>query len=128
MNCHQASWRQVPQQNDPRPNWEPYNTWPGAIGSLDGELRVFEIRDSHRFSNAKDRHLLEKAQFEAKWILDFEDQIKPEHPRYQHLGPFTGPRFPLSLQRSWRFKTRNAWPESSTLSPSYGSGCVHRLR
>lgn len=33
MRCHQS----VDRVNiDPRPNWEPYNVWPGAIGSFKG--------------------------------------------------------------------------------------------
>lgn len=98
MNCHQGSWRKQPEQNDPRPNWEPYNTWPGAIGSLDGELRG-HIYESHRFNNDNDRHLLEKGLQEAQYIVEFEEEVMPEHPRYKHLGNFTGPRFTLEFTK-----------------------------
>ena len=99
MNCHQADWRAQPEQNDPRPNWEPYNTWPGAIGSLDGELSRY-IGANNRFDTDRDRHLLEKHKQEKVWLYNWIHDVQPEHARYQYLGEFPGPKFVLEFTKN----------------------------
>jgi hypothetical protein len=98
MNCHQADWRRQPTQNDPRPNWEPYNTWPGAIGSLDGDLKKYTV--NHRLDSDQDRHLLAKHEQEKVWLYNWIFNIKDEHPRYKHLGEFQGPKTVLEFTKN----------------------------
>ena len=61
LKCHQSPSR---TNINPRPNWEPYSTWPGAIGSLDGNF-------------AKDKN--------EEIILNNFINNKSSHPRYKHL-------------------------------------------
>lgn len=64
LACHQSPLRQRP---DPRPNWEPYSRWPGAIGSEEGRLSdYFQVEiyrpedDLHRAEARREQEILKK--------------------------------------------------------------------
>lgn len=86
LQCHQSSAR---ANVDPRPNWEPYNIWPGAYGSDSGS-----IRDGHSGTfaqglvdqNGSDKIMLEEQAQELIELTKFFTQTKPDHPRYKYLG------------------------------------------
>jgi hypothetical protein len=110
LECHQSPRR---QNVDPRPNWEPYNFWPGAYASLDSEIRplLYERyqaylsgqrqrlpRPMERFL-PQDLFLAEEQGQEQSQLERFESLVKEGHPRYQHLGPFNV-RSPLNLTKA----------------------------
>jgi hypothetical protein len=82
MVCHQATNR---KNIDPRPNWEPYNTWPGAYGSLNGNLDL----STHDRNQMKQRgahpSVVEDAELEQEKASQFFQQVQPSHSRYQFL-------------------------------------------
>jgi len=82
MACHQSAERRV---NDPRPNWEPYNTWPGAYGSTNGDLRVSTHDRNELTKRGGEAHLITDAEQEESKIAEFFGQVQPEHPRYKYL-------------------------------------------
>jgi hypothetical protein len=80
MNCHQNSSREV---NDPRPNWEPYSTWPGAYSSL-------AVGGHELFNPESPKHdpiLSRDAKLENKMYQRFLNRVAPYHPRYSLLKP-----------------------------------------
>lgn len=93
MGCHQSPDR---TNIDPRPNWEPYSTWPGAYGSMGGDLDVGtydkKIMDLLEF----DPLMRSNAFKEAAELENFVKNIKPSHPRYKYLDNFD-PELTLSL-------------------------------
>lgn len=84
--CHQSASR---SGVDMRPNWEPYDVWPGAIGSVDGLLKPLLKGDlKARLEASGDPRLLEDISKESQ-VLDSFFRRGSTHPRYQHLGAFT---------------------------------------
>lgn len=80
LNCHQSSTR---TNSDPRPNWEPYNVWPGTYGSVGHISKVNDHRykDSPRYVP-----LLGDLLSQEETRLDyFIRNIQDTHPRYQFL-------------------------------------------
>lgn len=87
LACHQSPNR---TNADPRPNWEPYNFWPGAIGSADGKIK-YRLLDDPGFMSSKaqahDRALLEEQAREREIANQLMDLIKSgTHERYKYLG------------------------------------------
>jgi hypothetical protein len=84
MVCHQALGR---ESNDPRPNWEPYNFWPGFYGSADGFLgrKKYQIRNS---AVSEDEFLVSGIESEESNLKQFLDEVKADHSRYRFLGEF----------------------------------------
>lgn len=89
LECHQSPRR---QDVDPRPNWEPYSTWPGAYASVDGNLG--QTLEASGFPESRlrpeDAPMLEEQKREAGELQAFMSGVKPSHPRYRELGPFKG--------------------------------------
>ncbi|MEO0336650.1 MAG: hypothetical protein AAF202_09650, partial [Pseudomonadota bacterium] len=83
MVCHQSSQRVSP---DPRPNWEPYNTWPGAYGSLSGDLDVGNHDRSEMKKRGAHPSVVVDAELEQERSDRFFEEVQPEHPRYKYLS------------------------------------------
>ena len=85
LECHQSPAR---KDVDPRPNWEPYNIWPGAYGSDSGGLSN-PLRENSHFMSAKarpqDREFLAEQAREKEYLEAFR-KIANKHPRYRQLG------------------------------------------
>jgi hypothetical protein len=110
LECHQSPKR---TDVDPRPNWEPYNFWPGAYASVDDELEPVLKRDIENYENKKisymsgvlnrflpqDKILIEEQSHEKSNLEKFETQVKPTHERYKFLSSFNS-RGPLNLTKS----------------------------
>lgn len=82
VECHQASSR---KGLDLRPNWEPYNAWPGAIGSADGKIGgpgFSFVRDGR--GQPQDEAAIREQTEEGSMAKAFL-QLAAEHPRYRHL-------------------------------------------
>ncbi|MEO0337014.1 MAG: hypothetical protein AAF202_11495, partial [Pseudomonadota bacterium] len=84
MVCHQGLERAT---NDPRPNWEPYNFWPGFYGSADGFLGVTRSRLRNP-DIRNDDFLVQGIESEQENLKTFLEEVKPTHPRYQFLAEF----------------------------------------
>lgn len=84
LKCHQSPQR---DQIDPRPNWEPYSMWPGFYGAFTGQFGSTTTFSDRRFG-PEDEILKHDILNEKKNLDVFESQIKPDHPRYKHLGTF----------------------------------------
>lgn len=109
LECHQSPKR---QGVDPRPNWEPYNFWPGAYASVDERIRP-ELKPAyekyltgygamHSTMNRflpEDFLLVDEQAQEETMLEHFESKIKPQHPRYKRLDTFKT-RDPLSFTKS----------------------------
>ncbi len=110
LECHQSPSR---TNVDPRPNWEPYNFWPGAYASVDDKIEPVLKVDYERYTSGQipslhgtlakflpqDLFLLDEQAQEQDNLEKFETRIKPTHDRYKHLGAFNS-RSPLSLTKS----------------------------
>lgn len=91
LQCHQSQNR---KNVDMRPNWEPYNIWPGAINSgSQFNLNVNLISNlSRTLTSANPKYRPEDEEFvhdqkkEPQIVRDFIEKIAPAHPRYQKLG------------------------------------------
>lgn len=84
LACHQSMAR---GNVDPRPNWEPYNNWPGFYGSLDDNTELFKdsaLRGDD-FDPIIDAVILNEIQNETAWLYDFQSTIQKTHPRYSLL-------------------------------------------
>jgi hypothetical protein len=79
LACHQSATR---VSVDPRPNWEPYSRWPGAIGSEQGSFSENFQKEIFRKEDAI--HLQEVRQ-ENNFLNAFLADVKPTHARYRHL-------------------------------------------
>jgi hypothetical protein len=79
MSCHQSPLRQSP---DPRPNWEPYSRWPGAIGSEEGRVSEYFQREIYR---PEDGLHLSEAMREHDILKKFVDGEAKTNPRYRLL-------------------------------------------
>jgi hypothetical protein len=110
LECHQSPSR---TNVDPRPNWEPYNFWPGAYASVDDKIQPVLKADYEKYTSGQssslygtlakflpqDLFLLDEQAQEQENLEKFETRIKPSHERYKHLGAFNT-RSPLSLTKS----------------------------
>lgn len=87
LRCHQSPTR---SNVDPRPNWEPYNNWPGGYGAHDGRIQSSITRslEIDFGDNPADHIILEEAAVERQRLNRFESEIKPTHPRYKYLGRY----------------------------------------
>jgi len=83
MVCHQSTTR---KNIDPRPNWEPYNTWPGAYGSLNGDLRLSNHDRSELKERGGDISLFEDAEREGPMLEKFFEEVQSTHQRYKYLN------------------------------------------
>jgi hypothetical protein len=84
LECHQSAAR---ANVDMRPNWEPYNAWPGAVGSADGNVRAtfsFLREDNGRRKEPQDDAFIEEQKQEGAIAYAFTKRAG-EHPRYRHL-------------------------------------------
>lgn len=83
LECHQSPSR---LDVDPRPNWEPYNTWLGAFGSDNGSLKTTPLLEDrrHRLRSTDMDVMLEQAR-EFEIFKEYVDNIAPTHPRYKYL-------------------------------------------
>lgn len=79
LRCHQSSSR---KNVDPRPNWEPYNMWPGAYDST-GHGSDFIRKGSDKF----DPHLYNLFSQENEMYQKFLDTVASNHDRYKYLVP-----------------------------------------
>jgi hypothetical protein len=82
LNCHQSSSR---KDVDPRPNWEPYNVWPGSYGSVGhiSPVTYPHYKDNDRFNP----ELSQLKDLENLRMGEFLETNHRTHPRYQHLEP-----------------------------------------
>lgn len=80
LQCHQSLRR---MDVDPRPNWEPYDTWPGAYGSQNGQFPLPDAVAKKIPEDMKNQVLREEVMLER-----LERQIKPSHSRYSYLAPY----------------------------------------
>jgi hypothetical protein len=83
MRCHQSSSR---IGENPRPNWEPYSTWPGAVGSTDGRFYtpLKNTQDYKNKFNNQDSLYISLQSKEGEIINAFLEN-KSQHPRYSIL-------------------------------------------
>ncbi len=88
LACHQGSNR---QNTDPRPNWEPYNMWPGFYGSIDDDtdFRRTLTNVRNELIESGDELLLEEADQEATRFYEFMSSEKKSNPRYTLLSDQT---------------------------------------
>ncbi len=86
LECHQSSQR---TNIDPRPNWEPYNAWPGFYGSLDDDTNLFKtnFEKKKNFDKETDLFLLGEFEREPVGFDSFWNTVRPTHPRYSTLEP-----------------------------------------
>ncbi|MBY0384770.1 hypothetical protein K2X05_06385, partial [bacterium] len=110
LECHQSPHR---GNVDPRPNWEPYNFWPGTYASVDEEIQPKLKPNYEDFLSGKktslsgplakfleqDFVLVDEQSLELENLLRFQQEIKPNHPRYKFLGRFSL-RNPLGLTKA----------------------------
>jgi hypothetical protein len=85
LECHQGANR---VGVDPRPNWEPYNTWPGFYGSIGDHTDLFfniSTVSSKGYDPEVDALLLSEFPQETQWHNDFKRDVAPTHPRYKLL-------------------------------------------
>lgn len=84
LACHQSVTRTT---TDPRPNWEPYNNWPGFYGSLDDDTELFNTSTLtlEDFDPIIDAVIRSEILNETKWFYDFRANVQPTHPRYMLL-------------------------------------------
>lgn len=89
LACHQSPRR---KNIDPRPNWEPYDMWPGFYSSQ-GKLEDLEtsLMNDLRLRE-EDKILMHEALNEKRDLERFEEEVKETHPLYKHLGPFRAKR------------------------------------
>ena len=85
LGCHQSPSR---TNIDMRPNWEPYNVWPGAIGSNNGIVTSPLKNDGGVKAVARphDSVFLEEQVFEKDILDHFLQKVAPNNPRYSSLG------------------------------------------
>ncbi len=110
LECHQSPRRTTV---DPRPNWEPYNFWPGAYGSVDSTIEPVLKADYEKYVSGKSSYLYDplsrflpqdlvligEQALEKQNLKKFEEQIKPSNDRYKHLSAFNL-RSPLSFTKA----------------------------
>ncbi len=84
LECHQSGTR---TNVDPRPNWEPYNSWFGFYGSLDDSTKLFKTGfvKKHKLDQPELKFLIDEFDQEELWFENFWNNIKPTDSRYQYL-------------------------------------------
>jgi hypothetical protein len=82
LNCHQSARR---SNTDPRPNWEPYNLWPGAYGSVGHGSAV--LNNWPQNQDRYDAFLSEQEELENPMYHQFLLTVAPTHARYSLLEP-----------------------------------------
>ncbi|MEQ1876649.1 MAG: hypothetical protein ABL958_08380 [Bdellovibrionia bacterium] len=95
LKCHQSPVR---NDVDPRPNWEPYFSWPGVFGSNDGNVSTFTHLDELKKAAGKNREMLALIKDSDSESTGFQafSQRKAAHSRYRTLGKHV-PRNPLDF-------------------------------
>ena len=85
LTCHQAKDR---KDVDPRPNWEPYNIWPGAIGSNGSDVNTSFATQYYKYKkfNSDDAFFIADQKNEPQYLNKFANEIADKHPRYKSLG------------------------------------------
>lgn len=110
MECHQSPKR---KNVDMRPNWEPYNFWPGVYASVDDTITpVLKEKLNHYLENGtkpygilgrfkdEDMVLVDEQAQEMTKLEQFEKTIKSKpNSRYRFLGDFNT-RDPLNFTKS----------------------------
>ncbi|MBX3018871.1 MAG: hypothetical protein KF767_13355 [Bdellovibrionaceae bacterium] len=81
LQCHQSAAR---AGVDPRPNWEPYNVWPGAYGSESGRLWPRNSYEANKF-RGDDRIMVEEQPRERAELTRFWNVTRPADERYALL-------------------------------------------
>ncbi len=87
LECHQSTQR---TDVDPRPNWEPYNKWPGFYGSKDDEISGYFFTEEHLlrdFPLPEDRIIVDETLAEKQNFDLFEQK--------RLAGPAQEPRYGL---------------------------------
>ncbi len=82
LACHQSGSR---ADVNPRPNWEPYNTWPGFYGSLDDKTDLFLNSAKREMDPVADAVILAEVEIEDKKFAEFLNAERTQHPRYSLL-------------------------------------------
>ena len=109
LECHQSQGR---SNVDPRPNWEPYNFWPGVYGSVDEEIEPVLKKQLNDYKSNKtsylygplsrflpqDMILVEEQALEKEMFHRFKNEIQPRSERYNKLPEYSL-RNPLSLTK-----------------------------
>jgi hypothetical protein len=109
MECHQSPHR---VGIDMRPNWEPYNFWPGVYASLNGGIKPVLKGFWDRYKSKESTYLevpLNKFVLQDFFLVDeqaqeesslsyFERNIKPLHDRY-HFFPAYDVNSPIKLTK-----------------------------
>ena len=77
MGCH------LGYADSPRPNWEPYSTWPGAYGSSSD----YSLQESRFDSNGEGQAYSGTTERDAifQWMSPAYARYYGNHPRYRHL-------------------------------------------
>lgn len=105
LECHQSPSRTQVGRIDMRPNWEPYNIWPGAIGSAENFFNPTNLVDRYSFRDSKmrpqDSEFVRDQTRERAILENFVKNIAPKNPRFSQLK---------------RFNTRSATEFTSRLS------------
>ena len=83
MVCHQDIGR---KNIDPRPNWEPYNTWPGAFGSVSGRLLPSKYDRDELAQKGASLDMLNDMALEETKLIEFFQNVQPNHSRYKFLN------------------------------------------
>lgn len=111
LECHQSPKR---VGIDPRPNWEPYNFWPGVYASVDSKIHPVLKQEYDQYISGKiinvlnevllrflpqDMLLIEEQSHEKENLDSFFRNVYPTHGRYRHLGRFSV-RSPLNFTKS----------------------------
>lgn len=81
LQCHQSAAR---AGVDPRPNWEPYNVWPGAYGSDSGRLWPRNLYEAKKL-RGDDAVMVEEQARERAELARFWHETRPRHERYALL-------------------------------------------
>lgn len=111
LECHQSPKRATV---DPRPNWEPYNFWPGVYASVDSKIDPVLKKEYDDYKSGKTSYLLndvirrflpqdymlmDEQALERTNLDKFFATVQPTHDRYKHLGKFSV-RSPLNFTKS----------------------------
>ncbi len=110
LECHQSPKR---VGVDPRPNWEPYNFWPGVYASVDSRIEPVLKKEYEEYLSGKttlindvirrflpqDIFLVDEQAQEKQNLDKFFKTVQPTHERYKFLGKFSV-RSPLNFTKS----------------------------
>ncbi len=81
--CHQSPDR---KNIDMRPNWEPYNIWPGAYGSISGNIKLSTYHKHLKRLRDADPLVLKNASLEEEELHNFFENVYENHSRYKLLN------------------------------------------